>query len=282
MSKQRKVSLVVNQALPENLVQSAQRAKELFTELGVKIDETETLEGAAGSDIILVLGGDGTLLRGAEIGRQVDAPVMAINYGHMGFLSEAEPAALPQVARRIAAGDWRVEERMTVDVMVRHPDGHTETGWALNEASVEKDSGSRLIEVSIGVDGRELSAFKADSVLISTPTGSTAYNFSAGGPVVWPDVEAMLLTPVAAHALFTRPLVVGPDSELEVRILRAGSIIWCDGRRGLAAPPGSVIRAVRGSIPVKLARLSDVPFSGRLVTRFELPVKGWSQTEVGQ
>ncbi len=279
MDKQRKVSFVVNRTMSAELSRSVEQAQELLTELGVAIDTSETYAGAADSDLILVLGGDGTLLRGSETGRAVHAPVMAINYGHMGFLSEADPADLPTVAKRIAAGDWRVEKRMTIDIQVIYPDGKVAWNWALNEASIEKGDHARLIEVSVGVDGSEISAYKADSILLSTPTGSTAYNFSAGGPVVWPDVDAMVMTPVAAHALFTRPLVVSPDSILEVRLLREGAKVWCDGRRSVEAPSGAVLRAVRGAQPVLLARLSDVPFSARLVTRFQLPVRGWSQME---
>ncbi|EPD26457.1 NAD kinase [Actinotignum sp. GS-2025f] len=275
-----KVALVVNRTLPPQMERAAHDAIVALEDRGVRVDTSETLAGARNADLILVMGGDGTILRGAELGRSTGVPILGINYGHMGFLSEAQPDELPAVVERIAARDWVISERMTIDVHVQRPDGSCNVQWALNEVSVEKAFNSRLIEASIGVDGREISAFKADAVLLSTPTGSTAYNFSAGGPVVWPSVEALLLTPVAAHALFTRPLVVSPYSTLEVRVLRDEAMVSCDSRRRLVAPEGTVITAVRGERPVKLARLNETPFSGRLVARFHLPVRGWREREV--
>ncbi|MDK6630376.1 NAD(+)/NADH kinase, partial [Actinotignum timonense] len=230
---QPKVALVVNRTLPPQMERAAHDAIVALEERGIQVDTSETLAGARDADLILVMGGDGTILRGAELGRSTDVPILGINYGHMGFLSEAQPDELPAVVERIAARDWVISERMTIDVHVQRPDGSCIVQWALNEVSVEKAFNSRLIETSIGVDGREISAFKADAVLLSTPTGSTAYNFSAGGPVVWPSVEALLLTPVAAHALFTRPLVVSPYSTLEVRVLRDEAMVSCDSRRRL-------------------------------------------------
>ncbi|MGJ9442060.1 NAD kinase [Actinotignum sp. GS-2025b] len=277
---QPKVALVVNRTLPPQMERAAHDAIVALEERGIQVDTSETLAGARDADLILVMGGDGTILHGAELGRSTDVPILGINYGHMGFLSEAQPDELPAVVERIAARDWVISERMTIDVHVQRPDGSCIVQWALNEVSVEKAFNSRLIETSIGVDGREISAFKADAVLLSTPTGSTAYNFSAGGPVVWPSVEALLLTPVAAHALFTRPLVVSPYSTLEVRVLRDEAMVSCDSRRRLVAPEGTVITAVRGERPVKLARLNETPFSGRLVARFHLPVRGWREREV--
>lgn len=243
--------------------------------LGFDVGTDCTPEAVVGSELVLVIGGDGTILRAAESGRPTGVPILGINYGHVGFLSEADPDDIPQVIQQIVDGNWLVNKRMTLDVTVMAPDGTVFTDWALNETAIEKDGGSQMIEASIGVDGRELSSFKVDTVVCSTATGSTAYNFSAGGPIVWPDVECMVMTPIAAHALFTRPLVVGPDSTLELHVLEDNARVWCDGRRMIPAPCGSVIRVVRGVAPVLLARLNDSPFSGRLVTKFQLPVKGW-------
>lgn len=247
----------------------------LLEEAGLEADTHPTRESVSECELILVLGGDGTILHAAELGRPVGVPILGINYGHVGFLSEADPVDAPQVVRQIADRSWGVDTRMTIDITVVDPEGKVSTDWALNEVAIEKDIDFRMLEVSIGVDGREISAFKVDTVLFSTATGSTAYNFSGGGPVVWPDVEGMVLTPVAAHALFTRPLVVGPNSELELRVLDGAGRAWCDGRRELRARPGSTITAVKGERPVLLARLNDTPFSGRLVTKFRLPVRGW-------
>ncbi|ACQ80606.1 ATP-NAD/AcoX kinase [Beutenbergia cavernae DSM 12333] len=231
-----------------------------------------------GLELAVVLGGDGTILRAAELVRGRGVPLVGINLGHVGFLAESEASELSQVVDHIARRAYDVEERMTVDVTVRLPTGVVETGWAINEATVEKERRERLIEVAIGVDGRGLSTFGCDGVVLATPTGSTAYAFSAGGPVVWPDVEALLLVPISAHALFARPLVVGPGSVLAVEVLarsRSGATLWCDGRRRLDVPAGSHIEVRRGAEPVRIARLEQAPFSSRLVRKFDLPVSGW-------
>ncbi|QOR44758.1 NAD kinase [Trueperella pecoris] len=229
------------------------------------------------ADLLLVVGGDGTILRAAELARPFETPILGINFGHVGFLAEEDPSEFAQVVRAIVRKEWTVDTRLTIDVTVLYPDGHTASDWALNEASVEKGPNARMIEANIGVDGLGLSSFKADAVVLSTPTGSTAYSFSAGGPIVWPDVQALLLTPIAAHALFARPLVVSKDSTLEVRLRSDNAVVWFDGRRTLEAPEGSFITAVKGEHPVRLARLNDSPFSGRLVRKFHLPVDGWRQ-----
>lgn len=270
----RKIVLVSH---PERLdaIETARVVTDHLAEMGIETVTSHSPQVTAGAELILVIGGDGTILRAAEFGRPAGLPILGINYGHVGFLSEADPDEVPMVMKKIASGAWQIVPRMTIDITVTRPDGSTERSWALNEAAVEKDEHSRMIEASIGVDNRELSSFKVDTVLFSTATGSTAYNFSAGGPVVWPNVECMVLTPIAAHALFTRPLVVGPDSTLELHVLNDDARVWCDGRRVISAPCGSVVTAVKGERPVLLARLNDSPFSGRLVTKFQLPVKGW-------
>lgn len=229
-------------------------------------------------ELAIVLGGDGTILRAAEVTRERRTPLVGVNLGHIGFLAESEVEEVADVVRRAVERDYVVEERMTLDVTVSRPDGTVERSWAINEASVEKDERARMIEVAIGIDGRGLSTFGCDGVVLATPTGSTAYAFSAGGPVVWPDVEAMLLVPTSAHALFARPLVVAPTSTMAVEVLArnfSGAQVWCDGRRRIDAPPGSHIEVVRGAEPVRLARLHTAPFTDRLVRKFDLPVSGW-------
>lgn len=226
-------------------------------------------------ELVLVLGGDGSVLKATEYSRLHNIPVLGINYGHVGFLTEANPDDLHVVLDRIATKDYRIVDRMTVEMTLLRPDGEVFHDWALNEFSVERAPDSRSFEVSIGIDNHELSSFMADAILFSTPTGSTAYNFSAGGPVVWPNVEGMILTPIAAHALFTRPLVVGPSSKLELHVLGDPARVWADYRRSLIAPKGSIITVIKGASPVKLARFMDTPFTGRLVDKFQLPVKGW-------
>lgn len=238
-----------------------------------------------GVEIAVVLGGDGTILRAAELTRGTDIPLLGFNLGHVGFLAESEREDIGEAVRRLADRDYEVEERTTLDIAVLAP-GKTDphAGWALNEATVEKADRAKMIEVLIEVDGRPLSSFGCDGVVMATATGSTAHAFSAGGPVVWPDVDAMLLVPIAAHALFARPLVVGPASVIALEILpRSGSVgvLSCDSRRVIDLPVGTRVEVTRGADPVRLARLSRAPFTDRLVSKFSLPVDGWRGRPAG-
>jgi NAD+ kinase len=234
-------------------------------------------EAARDCELVIVLGGDGTILRGAEIARPSGTPVLGVNLGHVGFLAEAERDDLSYTVEHVVGCRYDVEERMTIDVVVRYDGDITAREWALNEASVEKSSRERMIELVAEVDGRPLSRWGCDGVVMATPTGSTAYAFSAGGPVVWPELEALLLVPISAHALFARPLVVAPTSELAATIqpMTAGAVLWCDGRRTVELPPGARVEVSRGEQPVLLARLHRPPFTDRLVAKFALPVEGW-------
>ncbi|MDT0345545.1 NAD kinase [Streptomyces litchfieldiae] len=230
-----------------------------------------------GCELLVVLGGDGTLLRGAEFSRASGVPMLGVNLGRIGFLAEAERDDLDKVVDRVVGRAYEVEERMTLDVLVRDDGGVVHSDWALNEASVEKAARERLLEVVIEVDGRPVSGFGGDGVVCATPTGSTAYAFSAGGPVVWPEVEALLMVPISAHALFAKPLVTAPDSILavELRHHTQPGVLWCDGRRTVDLRPGSRVEVRRGAVPVRLARLHHAPFTDRLVAKFALPVAGW-------
>jgi NAD+ kinase len=231
-------------------------------------------------DLAIVLGGDGTILRAAELVRESTAPVLGINMGHVGFLAEIERDAMDSAVHRAIAGDYGVEERLALEVRVKDRSGRVvyET-WALNEATVEKDSREKMIEVVMEIDRRPLSSFGADGVVIATPTGSTAYNFSAGGPVIWPTVQAIAVVPLSAHALFARPLVVGPEHAIAVEVLEGGAgasaVLWCDGRRSHPLPPGARVSVRRSPNPVRLARLHPAAFTDRLVRKFKLPVTGW-------
>lgn len=231
---------------------------------------------AVGCELVVVLGGDGTLLRGAEISRPSSAALLGVNLGHVGFLAEAEEDDLTAVVERIVARDYTVEERMTVDVVVLRDAAEVERTWAVNEASIEKRSREKMMEVVVEVDGRPLSRWGCDGVVCATPTGSTAYAFSAGGPVVWPEVEALLLCPISAHALFARPLVVAPTSVLAVELTpTAHGVLWCDGRRLVELAPEDRVEVRRSAVPMRLARLHPLPFTDRLVLKFDLPVQGW-------
>lgn len=241
-----------------------------------------TDESTAGSlpefEMAIVLGGDGTILRAAELTRERGVPMLGVNLGHIGFLAEIEPDNVPAAVQRLTSGDFEVEERSTLEVRVLAPDGMRSVSWALNEATMEKTDAATMIEIIVEVDGRPLSSFGTDGLVLATPTGSTAHAFSGGGPVVWPDVDGLIVVPLAAHALFARPLVVGRSSTVAVEVLgrsASDAMLVCDGRRRIAMPAGSRLEVRRSDLPVRLARLSPAPFTWRLVSKFGLSVEGW-------
>ncbi len=236
-----------------------------------------TTKAAEGTELVFVLGGDGTLLRAAELARPAGVPVLAVNMGRVGFLAEADSDVLEEAVSQVIAQRYEVVDRMTVDVTASLGNRVLAKTWALNEASVEKSSRERILDVRIEVDNRPVSSFGCDGVLCATPTGSTAYAFSAGGPVVWPDVQALLVVPSNAHAMFARPLVVSPDSRIAVEVDPSGhpAVLCCDGRRTFVLPPGARVEVVGGEIPARLVKLRQGPFTDRLVEKFELPVQGW-------
>lgn len=243
----------------------------------IHVGGVEQLTGP-GCELTLVIGGDGTILRAAEITRGTGIPVLGMNLGHVGFLAEAESDDIDSTIEAIVECRYTCEERLTLDVRVHREGEDVFSTFALNEASVEKASRERMIEVVVEVDGRPLSRWGCDGVVCATPTGSTAYNFSAGGPIVWPDVEALLMVPLSAHALFARPLVVSPHSVLAIELIARNDqpgVLWCDGRRTVDLPPGARIEVRRGRDPVRLVRLHQAPFTDRLVAKFGLPVEGW-------
>lgn len=238
----------------------------------------ETLADADPIEVCMVLGGDGSILRAADIVRGHGIPLLGVNLGHVGFLAESERADLAETVRTVSERRYTVERRMALEITVFEGARQVHRTWALNEAAIEKENRSRMIEVVIGVDGRPVSSFGCDGMCVSTPTGSTAYSFSAGGPVVWPEVEALVMTPIAAHALFAKPLVISPSSEISIRILQrtdARGVLWSDGRDEIELAPGSLVRIVRADEPVSIARVNATPFSERLVRKFHLPTTGW-------
>jgi NAD+ kinase len=238
-------------------------------------DAADTAAGPI--EIVLAIGGDGTLLRAAEHARPLSAPVLGINLGRVGFLTEVDLDQMDQALDSVIGLRYRVSSRMTVEVTVEHDGVLVAAGWALNEISVEKGTRERILDVVVEVDGHGVSAYGCDGVLCATPTGSTAYTFSAGGPVLWPGVDALLVMPSNAHALFARALVVSPESSVTVHIDPAGpsAVLACDGRRIHEIPPGSRIHVCKGAKPVTLVRLNDQTFTDRLVRKFKLPVHGW-------
>jgi len=274
-------ALVVTHRGREEAVAATKEAVEELEAAGVEpflaLDDA-TPEDMPELEVGIVLGGDGTILRAAELTRGTSVPLLGVNLGHVGFLAEADREDIGDAVRRLTSGDFTVEERGTLEVRVHTPDGEVCSGWALNEAALEKVDRSRMLEVMLEVDGHPLSSFGCDGVVAATATGSTAHAFSAGGPVVWPDVDGMILVPLSAHALFARPLVVGPRSRLALEVLDrspAAGIVTCDGRRRLEVPRGARVEVTRSDVPVRLARLTPAPFTTRLVHKFGLPVEGW-------
>jgi len=246
--------------------------------IGVDIEVVDADPDAAeGCELVLVLGGDGTFLRAAELARNAGIPVLGVNLGRIGFLAEAEAEHIDLVLDHVVAQDYQVEDRLTLDVVVRQGGRVVEQGWALNEASLEKGPRLGVLGVVVEVDGRPVSTFGCDGVLVSTPTGSTAYAFSAGGPVLWPDLEAILVVPNNAHALFGRPMVTSPDATIAIETEASGddALVFCDGRREMVVPAGSRLEVTRCGTPVRWARLDSAPFTDRLVRKFRLPVTGW-------
>lgn len=234
-------------------------------------------DAAAGTDLVVALGGDGTLLRAAEFARPAGAALLGINLGHVGFLAEADRSDLDRTVAQILAADYDVEERLTLDVTVRRDGDVLVRDWALNDATVEKAARQRVLDLMVEVDGRPLSRWSGDGLVCATPTGSTAYAFSAGAPVVWPEVEALLLVPISAHALFSRPLVTAPTSALAIELVgrQVPAVLSCDGRRSIELPPRARVEVRRGTVPVQVVRLHPKPFTDRLVAKFALPVEGW-------
>jgi NAD+ kinase len=228
-------------------------------------------------DMAIVLGGDGSILRAAEVLREKPAPILGVNLGHVGFMAEAEKDEINQALDSVMSGKFKVRERTTLNVSVKQGNKEIFKSWALNEVAVEKNARERMIEVVLEVEKRPLSSFGCDGVLVSTATGSTAYAFSAGGPIVWPNVDAFVVVPISAHALFARPFVIDNDSSVAIEILQrsAGGVISCDGRRTFELEPGARVEISRGSQSVDMVTLSDEPFADRLVRKFSLPVSGW-------
>lgn len=290
---EREVLLVVHTGRAANL-RTAEKVAGWFTSAGVALrllaDEAGDLdpschgtvvpvgrEAAEGTELVFALGGDGTLLRAAELAREARVPVLGVNLGRVGFLAEADSDDLEEAVAAVVQRQYRVEERMTVDVTATLGGRTLASTWALNEASVEKSSRERILDVRVEVDGRPVSSFGCDGVLCSTPTGSTAYAFSSGGPVIWPDMQALLVVPSNAHAMFARSLVVSPSSVVAVEVDPTGheAVLCCDGRRFFTLPPGSRVEVRGGAVPVRLARLRAGSFTDRLVRKFGLPVRGW-------
>lgn len=239
--------------------------------IGITQSSVENLNGA---EVVIVLGGDGTILRGAEIARTQNIPILGINLGHVGFLAEVEKPALTEIAASIVAKNFVTENRMVLQYSVIRESAVISTGWALNEVTVERN-GTTMVELFVQIDNRPLSRWGCDGLICSTPTGSTAYAFSAGGPVLWPEIDALVLLPISAHALFARPMVVAPTSEIVVEIESSDALLSADALRKLPLRTGDRVQITKDSSVIKLSHINPTLFTDRLVAKFKLPVEGW-------
>jgi NAD+ kinase len=256
----------------------AEEARQRFSRHGWQVVSLDEETGQETLDIALVLGGDGTLLRAAEAVRGRAVPLLGINLGHLGFLAECDLDGMAEAIDRVVAGDFTVEARSTLQVVVDQADGTRWAGWALNEVTLEKAEPQRMVEVLVSVDGQPISNYGCDGMVVATATGSTGHAFSGGGPVVWPDLDALLVVPLAAHALFNRPLLVTPHSTVRVHLRqdsRTAGLVSCDGRRTVDLAVGGQMVVTLGDEPVELVRFGQAPFAQRLVNKFTLPVGGW-------
>jgi NAD+ kinase len=231
-------------------------------------------DAIADAEVVVVLGGDGTILRGAEIARRQNIPILGINLGHVGFLAEVEKPTLAEIAASIVAKGFVTENRMVLKYSVLRSGSVVSTGWALNEVTVERD-GTTMVELFVQIDNRPLSRWGCDGLICSTPTGSTAYAFSAGGPVLWPEIDALVLLPISAHALFARPMVVSPTSEIVVEIESSDALLSGDSLRKFALKAGDQVQISKDASVIKLAHIKPTLFTDRLVAKFKLPVEGW-------
>ena len=246
----------------------------------IQIDNVESIgreqlkEKLPNLELALVLGGDGTILRGAEQVHGTKIPVLGINLGNVGFLAQLGRPSVDSIAEAIIKKQYTIEKRMTLAYQVQRSEQVVAHGWALNEVPVERDA-EAMIELFVQVDHRPLSRWGCDGVICATPTGSTAYAFSAGGPVVWPDVEAFVLLPLAAHALFSDPMVISPSSEIAIDVESDEGVLSADGLRKFKLIESDRIVISSDRSFINLAHIETAPFTDRLVAKFKLPVDGW-------
>lgn len=283
MMSARKAILVINATRPE-AVQAAttlaallvKSSFELFTSSAVKISGVETVktEELPEAEIVIVLGGDGTILRGAEISRLRKVPLLGVNLGHVGFMAEVEKLSLEAVATSVVSQSYTTDSRMVLAYSVERAGKKVSEGWSLNEVTIERTE-STMVELLVQVDRRPLSRWGCDGLIAATPTGSTAYAFSAGGPVLWPNLDAVVLLPISAHALFARPMVVSHQSEIVVEIESTAAMLSADALREFALVEGDRVTISGDDSVVLLAHVQPTLFTDRLVAKFKLPVEGW-------
>jgi len=279
----RSVAFLVNPSRPEAISAASELAPLLFSAgfslytisdidiEGIKKVATEDLPEI---EIAVVLGGDGTILRGAEVTLARKIPLLGINLGHVGFLAEVDRPTIKAIAQSIIEKSYVSENRMVLQFEIERGGKVVSAGWALNEVTVERDA-TTMVELFVEIDRRPLSHWGCDGVICSTPTGSTAYAFSAGGPVLWPEIEALVLLPISAHALFSRPMVVSPKSEIIITVESSAALLSADALRKIPLQIGDRVIITRDERTIKLSHVSATLFTDRLVAKFKLPIEGW-------
>lgn len=272
MSNQRAVVLLVN-ASREEAKGAAETISKILVAAGIKIF-TPADSDIAHVEVVLVLGGDGTILRGAEFALKENIPLLGINLGHVGFMAEVEAFTFEKVAQAVIDKDYVLDPRMLLTFQVKRGKNIIDQGWALNEVSIERKS-TTMAELFVQIDDRPLSRWGCDGIICATPTGSTAYAFSAGGPVLWPEVQAMVLLPIAAHALFAKPMVIAPTSTIGITIESSDASLSADALRKIELEKNDHIEITKNSNQVILAHLKSTIFTDRLVAKFKLPIEGW-------
>ena len=280
MNKVVKTVLLVTHPTRPEAISTANELAKLLTQKQINVFATIKTAGAndfkstAQIDLAVVLGGDGTMLRAAEIFRGKQVPILGINLGHVGFLAEIERPSLTEIVDAIASGTFSIEERMSLNYQLLRAGKVIESGWALNEVLVERND-HQMIDLFVQIDHRPLSRWWCDAVICATPTGSTAYAYSAGGPVVWPEVDALVLLPLAAHALFSKPMVVSPHSEIAIDLESDSADLNADGIRRTKLQKNDRVVLTSDKEDVLLAHIKPATFTDRIVAKFKLPVEGW-------
>ena len=280
MNKVVKTVLLVTHPTRPEAISTANELTKLLTDKQINVFATIKTDGADDFkatdqiDLAVVLGGDGTMLRAAEIFRGKQVPILGINLGHVGFLAEIERPSLTEIVDAIAAGTFSIEERMSLNYQLLRGGKVIESGWALNEVVVERND-HQMIDLFVQIDHRPLSRWWCDAVICATPTGSTAYAYSAGGPVVWPEVDALVLLPLAAHALFSKPMVVSPKSEIAIDLESDSADLNADGIRRTKLQKNDRIFLTSDKEDILLAHIKPATFTDRIVAKFKLPVEGW-------
>jgi NAD+ kinase len=272
MSNQRAIVLLVN-ASREEAKGAAETISKILVAAEIKI-YTPADSDIPSVEVVLVLGGDGTILRGAEFALKENIPLLGINLGHVGFMAEVEAFTFEKVAQAVIDKDYVLDPRMLLTFQVKRGKKIIDQGWALNEISIERKS-TTMAELFVQIDDRPLSRWGCDGIICATPTGSTAYAFSAGGPVLWPEVQAMVLLPIAAHALFAKPMVIAPTSTIGITIESSDASLSADALRKIELEKNDHIEITKNSNQVILAHLKSTIFTDRLVAKFKLPIEGW-------